>query len=218
MLRRNQRQIPLLTLFILLIPAQSIAAQNLNTLVPNSYNQEYSSAKGQHQGVIKTLKDDYSGDLIIETEQLDTKRNKLDSDVGLLYPPAKPYQRYYYILASFYILLALLLISVVSFLSVLTRKNRLIEQRSIDLKQQMDITRRTKEGLDEARRLAKQGSWEWDLHTLEFHRSDELAHLLKSCTDIDGNNLEKFRHTLNDEVHQEFQTTVDQLRDTGSCA
>ena len=145
--------------------------------------------------------------------------NGVGSAVTLPHSPAKPYQGYYhYILTLLYILLALLLICVISFLSVLTRKNRLIEQRSIDLKQQIDLTERTKERLNEAQRLAKQGSWEWDLNTSKIYRSDGLVHLYKGCTDIDGNCLDKFRCPLGDEAHAAFEATVDHLRNTGGSS
>ncbi|MES9945178.1 MAG: EAL domain-containing protein [Candidatus Thiodiazotropha sp.] len=131
----------------------------------------------------------------------------------LLNPPETFYQRYrLVILALLYILAGLLLISGTSFLVILTRKNRLIRQHAVKLRQQAKIALRAKEGLDEAQRVARQGSWEWDLETKAFHRSKGLVHLYEMCLEDKRNSLVGFDDKDNEDMHQVLEKTLAQVQ------
>ncbi|MET0068287.1 MAG: EAL domain-containing protein [Candidatus Thiodiazotropha sp.] len=134
----------------------------------------------------------------------------------LKHAPESFYQRYKQaILVTLYALTLLLLVSGASFLIILTRKNRLIEQRSQALDRQVQLTQRAKDSLDEAQRLAQQGSWEWDLRSGEFRRSVGLVHLYELCTDDAVGTLESFTQALDTEMRGAFESTVTQVRRTG---
>ncbi len=119
------------------------------------------------------------------------------------------------ILITLYALVLLLMVSGASFLIILTRKNRLIEQRSQALNRQAQLTRRAKDSLDEAQRLARQGSWEWDLQSGEFRRSSGLAHLYELRSDHTVGSLESFTQTLDEEMRGAFEANAQQVRRSG---
>ncbi|MET0051747.1 MAG: EAL domain-containing protein [Candidatus Thiodiazotropha sp.] len=134
----------------------------------------------------------------------------------LKHAPESFYQHYKQaILTTLYALVLLLLVSGISFLLILTRKNRLIEQRSEALDRQAQLTQRAKESLDEAQRLAQQGSWEWDLKSGDFRRSSGLVHLYELCTDDAVGSLESFTQALEEDMRGAFESTVYQVRRTG---
>ncbi|MET0029592.1 MAG: EAL domain-containing protein [Candidatus Thiodiazotropha sp.] len=119
------------------------------------------------------------------------------------------------VLTTLFALVLLLLLSGSSFLVILTRKNRLIEQRSEALDRQAQLTQRAKESLDEAQRLAQQGSWEWDLKSGDFRRSSGLVHLYELCSDDAVGSLESFTQALEEDMRGAFESTVYQVRRTG---
>jgi diguanylate cyclase (GGDEF)-like protein/PAS domain S-box-containing protein len=116
---------------------------------------------------------------LIDHEQLARHGLKLPSHIQdiatLLNPPETFYQQYrQLILGTLYVLVGLLLLSAVSFQIMLGRKNHQIRKHAKKSRKQAKIAMRAKGSLDVAQRVARQGSWEWDLETKEFRRSKGL--------------------------------------------
>lgn len=134
----------------------------------------------------------------------------------LLNPPETFYQRYRrVILGSLYILLGLLLISAVGFQGVLARKNLLIRQHAIKSRQQAKIALRAKQSLDEAQRVARQGSWEWDLETGKFRRSKGLKILSEICMEDDRDGLGLFKKGHSDTREQLLEAILAEVGKRG---
>ena len=93
--------------------------------------------------------------------------------------PREPWhQRHRLLLVSGLLLAAFLMVmSLISFLLVLANKNRTIRQRSRAAEEQARLALRARDSLNEAQRLARQGSWDWDPTFGRFSASAGLAHL-----------------------------------------
>ncbi|MEW8562101.1 MAG: hypothetical protein AB2541_08345, partial [Candidatus Thiodiazotropha sp.] len=65
-------------LFWLLVgPIPAAADPNTRILIIHSYSQEYPWTRGEHMGFVAALREGHSGEVVIETEYLDTKRISL---------------------------------------------------------------------------------------------------------------------------------------------
>lgn len=137
----------------------------------------------------------------------------------LLNEPISFYQRNKKtVVATLLTLAGLLIFSLVLFAIVVSRKNRLIMQRSNALREQADNVLRARDSLNEAQRLAHQGSWDWDLSTNRFDWSDGLSELCGLRTNDCGEGLDPFLAHLPAEDADRFIATVDQVRSSGECA
>jgi diguanylate cyclase (GGDEF)-like protein/PAS domain S-box-containing protein len=93
--------------------------------------------------------------------------------------PREPWHlRYRLLLVSGLLFAAFVMVaSLISFLLVLANKNRTIRQRSQAAEEQARLALRARDSLNEAQRLARQGSWEWDAAHGRFSASAGLTHL-----------------------------------------
>jgi diguanylate cyclase (GGDEF)-like protein/PAS domain S-box-containing protein len=116
------------------------------------------------------------------------------------------------ILGALAVLCAVFVASLIVFLVVLSRKNRLIQQHSLDLKRQAEIALGARDSLNEAQRLAKQGSWEWDIERDEFLCSDGLRHLCGQTDPPAAFGIEDFLEFVTDEDRAAFRAAVERVR------
>ncbi len=98
--------------------------------------------------------------------------------VRVLNPHEPWHQRHRILLVSGLVFAVFAMVaSLISFLLVLANKNRTIRQRSLAAEEQARLALRARDSLNEAQRLARQGSWEWDPVYGRFSASAGLAHL-----------------------------------------
>lgn len=134
----------------------------------------------------------------------------------MLHLPATFYQRHRTaILSTLYLTVLLLVLSGIIFLIALTRKNRLIRLRNEELAQQAEVIQHAKERLDAAQKLARQGSWEWDIATGEYHLSKALIDLYDQHPVPAGHRLEDFHKAFDDKLSLILAETVETLSRTG---
>ncbi|MEW8507895.1 MAG: EAL domain-containing protein [Candidatus Thiodiazotropha sp.] len=173
-----------------------------------------------NEGVLPAPIDKSPNEYLIDHRELTRHGLKLPSAIQdiatLLNSPESFYQRNrQIILGSIYILLGLLLISTVSFQLLLARKNHLIRKHAVKSKQQAKLALRAKEGLDEAQRVARQGSWEWDLETREFHRSRGLKLLSEICLEENRDVLGLFKKGHGETRKQLLEAILLEIRSSG---
>ncbi|MCW9079582.1 MAG: diguanylate cyclase, partial [Gammaproteobacteria bacterium] len=157
---------------------------------------------------------------LIDMRQLNEHGLRLPAGISdeatLLNQPPSFYQRYRGALLGMLILLpGLLMLSLVAFLYVLSRKNRLIQQRSLAFAEQAAIALRAKDSVNEAQRLARQGSWDWNIATGEFAASDGLGHLCGMRPDDCGATLDCFLDRMSTEDAKTFSAVIAEVRQTG---
>jgi len=129
----------------------------------------------------------------------------------LLNQPPSFYQRYRaWLLAALILMVGLLLVSLATFLMILSRKNRLIQQRSAAFAEQADIALR-------AQLLAGQGGWDWDLDTGEFAASDGLGHLCGQASHDYGGTLDAYLGHMSAEDAEIFSALFSEVRETGEA-
>lgn len=143
----------------------------------------------------------------------------ISKQTRLLHEPLSFFQRNKHsVIAIILLLVGLLIFSLVLFGIVVSRKNRLIMQRSSALREQADIVLRARDSLNEAQRLAHQGSWDWDLATNQFSWSDGLCELCGLQITDCGEGLNRFLDHLPAKDGETFLAKVDQVRTTGEYA
>jgi len=119
---------------------------------------------------------------------------------NILHRPASFYERNRtLILASIAVLIALLLLSMATFLHLLARKNKKIQSIAEKLNYQAQALESTQHGLTEAQRLAKVGSWELDLLTNQLVWSDEIFHMFE----VDNTQFEASYEAFLNTIHPE---------------
>jgi len=100
-----------------------------------------------------------------------------------------------WILIALTLLTFLLVLSLATFMYVLMRKNREIRRHSVACEDQAEVALRAQHSLQEAQRLAGQGSWEWDLSSGAFYWSDGLRRLCGLAEGGGGDRAESYlRH------------------------
>ncbi len=171
-------------------------------------------------GVLPAPSTDSPNEYLIDYLQLDKHGLALPPSIReaatLLHPPESFYQRHHTaILTTLYASLLLLLVSGASFLFILARKNRLIELRSSELKRQASLALQAKESLDEAQQLARQGSWEWNVQSGEFRRSEGLEHLYGMFTENVSDERQAFLRGPDDERRKTLATILDEVSLSG---
>ena len=130
-------------------------------------------------------------------------------EATLLNQPPSFYQRYRtWLLGALILLVGLLLLSLAGFLFILSRKNRLIQQRSAAFAEQADIALRTQ-------LLARQGSWDWDFNSGEFAASDGLGHLYGMTASECGGTFDAYLEHLSAEEGETFSACIAEVRETG---
>lgn len=150
---------------------------------------------------------------LIDARQLTGHSLRLPPEVArgatLLNQPPSFYQRYRtWLLAALVLMVGLLLLSLATFLLVLSRKNRLIQHRSEAFAEQAEIALR-------AQLLARQGSWDWDLKTGEFAASDGLGHLCGLTSTDCGGTLDAYLAHMSTQDAEAFSTLTNEVRETG---
>lgn len=137
----------------------------------------------------------------------------------LLNQPPSFYQRYReWLLGAVVLLVGLLVSSLTAFLFVLSRKNRLIEQRSAAFAEQAAIALRAKDRVNEAQRLARQGSWTWNIATGEFAVSEGLGHLCEVQSIDCGCTVDAFLDRMPEEDAKNFSVVTGGVCATGEAA
>ena len=130
----------------------------------------------------------------------------------LLHEPPSFYQRYRVpILSALIVVSALFTLSLVVFLVVLSRKNRQIEQRSNAFAEQAEAASRVRDSLNEAQRLGRQGSWEWDRAQGVFTCSEGLLFLCNTTRALAGERVDDFLQHLPGSDRVAFMAAIEKV-------
>ena len=157
---------------------------------------------------------------LVDMRQLTVHGLRLPAEIRdeatLLNQPPSFYQRYRgELLGALILLFGLLMLSLTAFLYLLSRKNRLIQQRSVAFAEQAAIALRAKDSVNEAQRLARQGSWDWKIATGEFAASDGLGYLCGMRPGDCGATLDCFLDRMSAEEAKTFSGMIAEVRKTG---
>lgn len=159
---------------------------------------------------------------LFDARELERHGLSLPADIAdsatLLHKPPSFYQRNRpWILAALFLSSSLFLATLVGFLVILARKNRLIQQRSAQLDSQAQIALRARDSLSQAQHLAHQGSWDWDIAGGQFDWSDGLYELLGRQREGDES-LDTLLACVHVDDRQAFSSLVDRVRDKAGYA
>ena len=177
----------------------------LGGYVTSGVLQGASAARLAHEflvsGVLQPLITDSPNEYIVDARQLVANGLTLPAEIAdqvkLINQPPSLYERYRtWVLAAPVLLLVLLTISLATFLLLLSRKNRLIAQSSAEFEHLAEVARLSTDRMNEAQRLARQGTWVLDTETGFFSPSDGLSCLCGTPTDEEDADLASFLERL----------------------
>ena len=139
------------------------------------------------------------------------------ANARLLNEPISFFQRHRIgILYALGIVSLLLVVSLMVFLRILSRKNQQIRFRSTLFEEQAEIALRAKDSLNEAQHLAKQGSWDWHRNVNRFAWSDGLKHLCGHPPGFESDSYDVFLQHLPEQDRAGFTNAVEDVCETGA--
>lgn len=196
----------------------------LGGYVTSGLRQGAAAARLAHEflvsGVLQPLVTDSPNEYLFDARELREHKLVLPPDVAqhaeLINQPPSFYERYrIWLLGGLVLSLALLMGSLVVFSLVLSRKNRVIAQSSVEFQRQAEIAQRATDRMNEAQRLARLGTWTLDTATGEFTPSEGMAYLCGTSAAEKDRDFASFLARVPAEDAGKLSDAVARLCDTG---